>query len=557
MAYKHGAYGEITPSKVKKAVQGDVVVGYIGLAPVNLIRGFASKDLVNMPIKISNMSDAQEKLGYSNDWSTFTLCEAFAEHFDNSVQNIGPIYVVNVLDPATHKSGSATSKSLTCANYRVEFESDTIILDTFAIAGKVEGVDYTLDYNYSRKTVVVKMLTGAATQTLSASYYEIDTTGIDASTIIGSKTSEGVFSGLYAWELLYQYHNAVLNVLAAPGWSEITSVYMAMVRTVTKLNGHWDGFALADIPVEDKKTEEATVTSHVATVSVDNLDEDSVEVWKGDGSAKGTITTDYTLAYAAGTLTITLVSGGALYSEAKVIVKTTSKVATITDAISWKAAKGYTAENSKVFWPEVKDAQNRIFHLSTICAATMMATDLTHEGVPFESPSNKPIMATAQYFGAASKSKGFDQETANSLNEKGITTAVFWGGRWVLWGPHTAAYAYNENVEARAIFDATLRTLMYITNSFQIDHGFEIDKPMTPQDRDTVLNAELVKLDRLKGIGALIGDPEVLFVESENPVSDMVNGDFVWHFNVTNTPPFKSGTARVTYTDEGFAAFFE
>ena len=71
------------------------------------------------------------------------------------------------------------------------------------------------------------------------------------------------------------------------------------------------------------------------------------------------------------------------------------------------------------------------------------------------------------------------------------------------------------------------------------------------------LNAELVKLDRLKGIGALIGEPEVLFVESENPVSDMVNGDFVWHFNVTNTPPFKSGTARVTYTDEGFAAFFE
>ena len=61
----------------------------------------------------------------------------------------------------------------------------------------------------------------------------------------------------------------------------------------------------------------------------------------------------------------------------------------------------------------------------------------------------------------------------------------------------------------------------------------------------------------MKGIGALIGEPEVLFMESENPVSNMVNGDFMWHFNVTNTPPFKSGTARVTYTDEGFQAFFE
>ena len=484
MAYKHGAYGEITPSKVKRITQGDVVVGYIGTAPVNLIRGYASKDLVNMPIKISNMSDAQDKLGYSNDWAKFTLCEAFAEHFDNSVQNVGPIYVVNVLDPATHKkSGSATSKELVFANHRCEFESDTIILDTFAIADKVEGTDYTLDYNFAKKTVIVKALTGTASQTLTATFNEIDTTGIDATVIVGAKTAAGAYTGLFAFELLYQYHNAVLNVLAAPGWSDQAAVYTAMVSTVEKLNGHWDGIALADIPL--------------------------------------------------------------------------TNVSTIAAAIAWKATNGYEAENSKVFWPQVKDAQDRKFHLSTICAATMLAVDLGHEGVPFESPSNKPIMATAQYFGEGSTNKGFDQETANSLNEKGITTAVFWGGRWVLWGPHTAAYTYNGSMDARAIFDSTLRTLMYITNNFQLDHGTEIDKPMTPQDRDSILNAELAKLDRLKAIGALIGEPEVVFVESENPVSDMINGDFVWHFNVTNTPPFKSGTARVTYTDEGFAAFFE
>lgn len=482
MAYKHGAYGEITPSKVKRITQGDVVVGYIGTAPVNLIRGYASKDLVNMPIKVSNMSDAQDKLGYSNNWSSFTLCEAFAEHFDNSVQNVGPIYVVNVLDPVAHKkTGAATSQSLVFANYRCEFESDTIILDTFAIEDKVEGTDYTLDYNFAKKTVVVKMLTGAASQTLTAIFNEVNPAAVDAAAIVGSKTAAEAYTGLFAFELLYQYHNAVLNVLAAPGFGDKPAVYTAMVSTVTKLNGHWDGFALADIPLS---------------------------------------------------------------------------AATIADAIAWKASNGYDAENSKVFWPEVKDSQDRVFHLSTVCAATMLAVDQGHEGVPFESPSNKQIMATAQYFGANSTNKGFDQETANSLNEKGITTAAFWGGRWVLWGPHTAAYTYNGSMDARAIFDATLRTLMYITNSFQLDHGVEIDKPMTPQDRDSILNAEMAKLDRLKGIGALIGEPEVLFVESENPASDMINGDFVWHFNVTNTPPFKSGTARVTYTDEGFAAFF-
>ena len=67
---------------------------------------------------------------------------------------------------------------------------------------------------------------------------------------------------------------------------------------------------------------------------------------------------------------------------------------------------------------------------------------------------------------------------------------------------------------------------------------------------------EKEKLDTLLGIGALIGTPSVEFVESANPTSNMLNGDFVWDFSVTNTPPFKSGTARVCYTDEGFQSFF-
>ena len=81
--------------------------------------------------------------------------------------------------------------------------------------------------------------------------------------------------------------------------------------------------------------------------------------------------------------------------------------------------------------------------------------------------------------------------------------------------------------------------------------------PIFQKERDRILNVERAKLDTLGGLGALIGKPTVDFVESANPISDMMNGDFVWNFSVTNTPPFKSGTARVSYTDEGFAAFFE
>ena len=488
MAYMHGAYGEITSSKVTDARQGNVVAAYIGTAPINLIRGYAEKDLVNMPIKVANMSDTQSKLGYSKNWEAFTLCEAFAEHFNNTVGNVGPIYVVNVLDPATHKAAEKTSKELTFSNKRAEFESAEIILDTFAIADKVEGVDYSLEYNFEKGTVVVKLLTEAATAALTCSYDTVDATAVKAADIIGQTTQDGEYFGLHAMKLIYQYHNAVLNLLAAPGWSHIPAVYQAMVGIVQRLNGHWDGFVNADIPLEDEEGE---------------------------------------------------------------------AINTITKAIAWKEANGYTSEYSKVYWPMVKDGSGRVFHLSTVGQATMLRVDLSHDGVPFESPSNKEIMATGQYFGEGSKNKGFDQETGNGLNEKGITTACFWGGQWVLWGPHTAAYTYNGSMDARSIFDVTIRVLMYITNNFQQDHGTKIDQPMTPQDKETILNEEREKLDTLLGIGALIGTPSVDFVETANPVSDMMNGDFVWDFAVTNTPPFKSGKARVGYTDEGFAAFFE
>ena len=462
------------------------MAAYIGTAPINLIRGYADLNLINMPIKVANMSDAQSKLGYADNWKDFTLCEVFEEHFNNTVGNVGPIYVVNVLDPDTHKAAEKTTKELTFANNRAEFESSDIILDTFAIADMVEDADYSLSYNFAKGTVIVKLKEDAEAA-VQCSYDTVDASTVEAADIIGQTTADGQYEGLHAMKLLYQYHNAVLNMLAAPGWSHYPDVYKAMVSIVQKLNGHWDGFVNADIPLED---EEGNV------------------------------------------------------------------IDTIEKAIEWKNAKGYNSEFSKVYWPQVKDGSGHVYHLSTVGQATMLSVDLGHDAVPFESPSNKEIMATSQYFGAASKNKGYDQQTSNGLNEKGITTACFFGGKWVLWGAHTAAYVFNGGTDSRAVFDVYIRMLMYITNSFQLTHGTTIDSPMTPQDKDTILNDEREKLETLAGIGALIGTPTVEFVESANPTSNMINGDFVWDFSVTPTPPFKSGTARVSYTDEGFAAFF-
>ena len=82
MAYKHGTYGEFAKSIGAVPVNSETTAVYVGTAPVNLIRGYAAA--VNAPIKISNLSEAQEKLGYSKDWESFTLCEAMEAHFNNA-----------------------------------------------------------------------------------------------------------------------------------------------------------------------------------------------------------------------------------------------------------------------------------------------------------------------------------------------------------------------------------------------------------------------------------------------------------------------------------------
>ena len=493
MPYLHGAYGEIGDSKVTEVRQGSVICAYIGTAPVNLVRGYAEAGIINMPVKLTGMGDVQNKAGYSKTgWEDFTLCEVFAEHFDNTEGDIGPIYIVNVLNPDIHRDTEPITEELTVKNNRVEIKSAEIILDTLAINDMAEGVDYTLSYNFSKGAAVVQFTKTPTTETVTCSYNTVDASMVDAADILGKETEEGEYTGLHAMSLLYQYCNAVLDILAAPGWSHNPEIYRAMVNTVTKLNGHWDGFVNADIPLEDE-----------AGKPIDTMEK----------------------------------------------------------AKKWAEDHAYNSERSKVYWPKVKDGTGRVFHLSTVGSATMLRVDLSHNGVPFESPSNKAIMATGQYFGESSNNRGFDQQKANTLNESGITTACFWGGQWVLWGPHTAAYKYEDsitgNMDARAIFDVNLRMLMYITNQFQIDHGTEIDAPLTPTDKDTILNDEKRRLDNLCGIGALIGSPSVAFLESANSVNQMMNGDFVWDFTVTNTPPLKSATARVCYTDEGFNAFFE
>lgn len=484
--YKHGTYGEFAKSVTTIAAESATTVVYVGTAPVHLVRGYAAAGLVNKPVLLTSFADVRAKMGYSPNWGIFSLCEAFAVHFDNAVGNSGPIVVVNVLDPATHKKSSVTTKALTFTNGRAVLESDTIILDTLVLADKVEGVDFTIDYDFEASRVIINSVGEKITGSVNATYSEIDTAGITAETIIGEATDDGIYSGLGAVELIYQSLGLIPNVIAAPGWSETPAVYEAMLSAGTKINGHWDAFVVADIPLTDG--EEA--------------------------------------------------------------------VDTISKAVAWADENGYANERSKACWPQAVSTSGEIYHASTLCAWRMQIVDASHDGIPMESPSNKPIPVSMQYFGEGSSNRGFDQSRGNQLNENGITTVVYFGGQWVLWGGHTAAYKHGEVADNRVIFDNNVRMMMHVTNQFQKDWATTIDAPMTLAMAETIKQREQEKADALAAVGALVGKPVVTFSPAANAESSLVEGNFIWDFAGTPTPQLKSATMRVAYTTAGFASYY-
>lgn len=495
--YLYGAYGHIGETVAQSAVQAGTTPVYVGTAPVNLVRGFADAGVINEPIKLTNMIDAQRKLGYAADWGTFTLCEVVNAHFNNTLGNIGPIYVINVLDPSAgkHRKATETEQSLSFAGGRAEFVSSTIILDTLTIAKSdggdyVEGTDYALDYNFTKGTVIITSLIADSplTGTLTASFYEVDDSAIEDDDIIGGVTAGGEYSGLSSIALLYPEQFAVCNLIAAPGWSQSPAVYNAMLTASQKINGHWDAFVVADLPLVDSSAQ---------------------------------------------------------------------AVDTITKAIAWKKNNAFTGERSKVYWPQGVDNLGNIYHLSTLAVVELMRADFSHNSVPMETCGNKAIPIIKQYFGANATNRGFSQQEGKELTQNGISTAVAWGGEWVLWGDHTAAYTYGADVDPRAIFDVSMRMLMHITNDFQKEWSPRIDEPMTRALKDEIINREQEKLDGYVSMGALLGEPQIVFLESENSTTDIMNGDFRWDIAVTPTPPLKSASVYVAYTDAGFSVYYE
>lgn len=230
---------------------------------------------------------------------------------------------------------------------------------------------------------------------------------------------------------------------------------------------------------------------------------------------------------------------------------------TLATAATWKETNGYNKENETVYFPLAQGVDGKTYHLSVLAAANFQELLLDQDGIPWRTASNTacPLIQNL-YLGASSAGRVYDDTLINEkLCKNGIASAAFVGGRWVIWGCHSADYSF-ANGDPINVAETNRMMLYYICNDFQHRRPADVDKPMSANDLQSILAEEQTRLDALQKIGALTYG-EVHLNASADGRSDIMQGDYSFVFNVTTTPLAKSLTAIVNWTDEGFVTYFE
>lgn len=491
--YLHGAYGQIQPIGARVAEESQSAVVYIGTAPVHNIEGGAA--YVNKPIAVHNIAEAKKYFGYSDDWAKYTLCEAMYVHLEK--KGVGPLVLINVLNPTVHKSSTQGSVSKTPSNGRIIIPAaQDIVLDSLVLSITVDeqtttfvkGTDYAAAYSFDKKNIVITELTAGALgeDPITIKYYTINAEAVTDNDVIGSTDGAGMNTGMFAMANVYQQTGYIPAFFACPGFSSSPDVHNAMFQNSQKINGHWDAYMFVDLPIIH------------------------------DGTA-----------------------------------------VTMNSAATFKANNGYNHENETVYFPLALGKDGKIYHLSVLAAANFQNLLIEQDGIPWKTASNTECALIENlYLGASDTGRVYDDDTINNkLCKNGIASAAFVGGRWAIWGCHSADYNQTDADQIN-IAETNRMMLYYLSNDFQHRRPADVDKPMTNNDLQTIIAEEQTRIDALLKVGALIYGEVHLNAEAQAQ-SDIMNGDYSFVFNVTTTPLAKSLTAIINWTDEGFVSYFE
>lgn len=257
MAYFHGVRASEVPTSIVAPVSTTAGLPVVfGTAPVHLTAD--PTKYVNKPVICYSWDEAVAALGYSDDWSKYTLCEAMYTEF--KLYAVKPIIFINVLDPDTHKKTvSAQEQALT---KKEAILADAVLLDTLVVKATAAGTaaekdeDYTAAYDDDGRLHINVTDDGALKDAdkIYLSYDAVDPSKVKAADIIGGASQNGTSKGLELVDSIYTLFSMVPGMLAAPGWSEDPTVAAVMKAKALNINEVFRCIILTDINTKQVKS---------------------------------------------------------------------------------------------------------------------------------------------------------------------------------------------------------------------------------------------------------------------------------------------------------------
>ena len=463
--YKHGVYVSEQPTSLTAPISGTAGLQVIfGTAPVNLTDD--PTGAANKPKLCHSFKEAVAAVGYSDNWDKFTLCQSIYACFN--VQSVSPIILVNVLDPAKHKT-ALTAEAYTVIDHQFTIEQEGILKDSISLkvtasdaSPLAENTDYVLSFNDSGY-LVVTLLAGGNAYTASSIYLAagnaLDPTAVTYTDIIGT-ASGNKETGLQLVRQIYPTFGMTPGLLLAPGWSHYPSVAATLQAKCTNINGSFSCECFLDI----------------ATVS---------------GITEGETQVPYAGDYAS--------------------VKTA------------KESLGATSVHAMACWPMAKVGGKK-FYMSALMGALTQKLDAENDDVPYLSPSNKDCGATATCL-ADGTEVTLDQEQANTVNSYGVTTMLNMNG-FKSWGNNSCGYPSTTDPKDR--WFACRRFFSWAGNNFILTYTQKVDDPMNKRLIENVVDSANIAGNGYVARGYCAAY-RVEYSEEENPTTDIINGKMTFH----------------------------
>jgi Phage tail sheath protein. len=263
MSFNHGvSVSEQTTSVATPLVAASGIPFVVGTAPVQSVEG----GKVNVPVLANSYAEAVAALGYSDDWSKYTLCEVIYSHFQ--LYGMSPLILLNVLNPATMKDPvAATDKAVSAKQIKLPLEAiaGSVVVKAAGGSGAayVKDTDYALFYE--GENLIIEVLSGGtiyAAASLSVAYDKVDPSDVTGTQIIGGyDAGTQKTTGLECINQVLAMFGTVPDLILAPGFSQESTVAAAMATKAAGINGLFTAKALIDVD-----TDSATGADHYSEV---------------------------------------------------------------------------------------------------------------------------------------------------------------------------------------------------------------------------------------------------------------------------------------------------